>query len=213
MAEWRSCSRTETLAAARAPRRNDLLAALGRHTSAKTMPALAHQFARLVSTFHRTISAARKTRVFRSLSVGHSFCRSNRADRSDRILVGRTEFRLRARDWRGLYGTPAGSSMRRARQRLGIVALVFLRTRFPVPLARCARSGRYSTSAQRRSLLRYPCNRRVTRITAAFTGSRSGCRKPPNPQHTGKWIENSYVGAGLTPGEARRIMGWWRQGH
>jgi hypothetical protein len=64
MAERRSCSRTETLAAARAPRRNDLAAALGRHTSAITMPALAHQFARLVSSFHRTLSAARKTRVF-----------------------------------------------------------------------------------------------------------------------------------------------------
>ena len=42
---------------------------VGRHASAKTMPALAHQFARLVSSFHGTLSAARKTRVFRSLSV------------------------------------------------------------------------------------------------------------------------------------------------
>ena len=37
------------------------------------MPALAHQFARLVGSFHGSFSAARKTRVFRSLSVGHNF--------------------------------------------------------------------------------------------------------------------------------------------
>ena len=64
------------------------------------MPALAHQFARLVGSFHGTFSAARKTRVFRSLMVRHNF---------------RTQFWLRARDWRGLYGTPPGSSMRTSR--------------------------------------------------------------------------------------------------
>jgi hypothetical protein len=37
------------------------------------MPALAHQFARLVGSFHGTFSAARKTRVFRSLLVRLKF--------------------------------------------------------------------------------------------------------------------------------------------
>ena len=92
-------SRTETLAPARAPRRDDLAAALGRHACAKTMPALAHQFARLVSSFHGIFSAARQDpRLLGSrLSIRHEF--STRA----------------ARGWRGLYGSPPGSSMRCAR--------------------------------------------------------------------------------------------------
>ena len=56
-------SRTEPLAPARAPRRDHLTAALGRHARAKTVPALAHQFARLVGSFHGIFSAARKTRI------------------------------------------------------------------------------------------------------------------------------------------------------
>src|SRR5271165_2565191 len=88
-------SRTETFAPARAPRRNDLTAALGRHACAKTMPALAHQFARLVSSFHGIFSAARQTRVYLQLLIDWA-----------RI------FSARARSWRGLYETPSGSSMR-----------------------------------------------------------------------------------------------------
>jgi hypothetical protein len=62
-AEPQSRSRTEALAPTRPPRRDDLAAAVGRHAGAKTVPALAHQFARLVGSFHGIFSAARRTRV------------------------------------------------------------------------------------------------------------------------------------------------------
>ena len=42
----------------RAARREDLAAAFGRHPGAKAVPALAHQFARLIGPFHGKISAA-----------------------------------------------------------------------------------------------------------------------------------------------------------
>ena len=48
----RCSSGGQTLAAARAPCRNHLAAADSRHTSPKTVPALANELARLVSTFH-----------------------------------------------------------------------------------------------------------------------------------------------------------------
>jgi hypothetical protein len=43
----------------RAPRRENLAAALGRHARAKSVPAFAHQFARLIGPFHGIFSAAR----------------------------------------------------------------------------------------------------------------------------------------------------------
>ena len=52
-ADWqRLRSRTEPLAALRAPGRQHLAAAFGRHAGAKTVTALAHQFARLIGPFH-----------------------------------------------------------------------------------------------------------------------------------------------------------------
>jgi len=47
----------------RTPCRDDLAAAFGRHARAKTVPALAHQFARLIGPFQGIFSAARQTGV------------------------------------------------------------------------------------------------------------------------------------------------------
>ncbi len=57
----RCSSGRQTLAAARTPRRNHFAAADRRHTSPKTVPALANELARLVSTFHLN-APCRKTR-------------------------------------------------------------------------------------------------------------------------------------------------------
>jgi hypothetical protein len=48
---------TQLLAPLPPPQRQNPAAALGRHTGAKAVAALAHQFARLVGPFHRKISA------------------------------------------------------------------------------------------------------------------------------------------------------------
>jgi hypothetical protein len=69
-------SRTEPLAPMRAPRRENLTAAFGRHARAKSVPALAHQFARLVGSFHGIFSVARQ-RCTRLL-VKHTFLRAGR---------------------------------------------------------------------------------------------------------------------------------------
>src|SRR5262249_18277966 len=50
-------SGAEPLASARPPRGDDLAAALGRHAGAKTVTALAHQLARLISPLHGSFSA------------------------------------------------------------------------------------------------------------------------------------------------------------
>src|ERR1700689_461633 len=55
-------SRTEPLAALRAPGRQHPAAALGRHPGAKTVTALSHQFARLVGPFHGIDLRARPVR-------------------------------------------------------------------------------------------------------------------------------------------------------
>jgi hypothetical protein len=51
-AKWAPCSRTELFAPLRAPQIHDSAAALGRHTGAKSVAALAHQFAWLIGPFH-----------------------------------------------------------------------------------------------------------------------------------------------------------------
>src|SRR5262249_29088521 len=61
-------SRTQPLAAARAPGGDHLAASLGRHAGAKTMSALAHQLARLVGPLHGWFSAG--TRSLRSPAGG-----------------------------------------------------------------------------------------------------------------------------------------------
>jgi hypothetical protein len=91
-----SRSRTETLAPARAPRCDHLAAACGRHARAETVPALAHQFARLVGSFHGISPLHARPACVCSFSVKHKFQRGRAI-------------------WRGLYGTPPGSSMRRCR--------------------------------------------------------------------------------------------------
>jgi hypothetical protein len=55
-------SGAQPLAAARAPGRDHLAAALGRHAGPETMPALPHELARLVGPFHPRISDCVKAR-------------------------------------------------------------------------------------------------------------------------------------------------------
>jgi len=88
------------------------------------MPALAHQFARLVGSFHGTFSAARKTRVFCSLPVRHNFnagARLARLIRDPSRLVNATLSVSFCRIGRGLPACP--------KARFGIVCHVVLTTK------------------------------------------------------------------------------------
>jgi hypothetical protein len=94
LADGWSRSGTELLAAAGAPRREYLAAAFGRHPAAKAVAALAHQFARLIGPFHGI--CLRCARPDPPVSRGPSI-------RVKSLIV---------RDWRGLYESPPGPSIR-----------------------------------------------------------------------------------------------------
>lgn len=53
----RAVSGRKFLAAARAPGRDHLASALGGHTGAESVPALADDFARLIGPLHESVSA------------------------------------------------------------------------------------------------------------------------------------------------------------
>ena len=67
-------SRTEPLAALRAPGRDHLAAALGRHPGAETVSALAHQFARLIGPFHGILLRSPDAPPPVIASISHNFC-------------------------------------------------------------------------------------------------------------------------------------------
>jgi hypothetical protein len=75
--------RTKLRASARPPRRQHPAAAFGRHPGAKTMTALAHQFARLIGPFHGDFSAARGD-FARKSAVGAAYTQAVPARQSDR---------------------------------------------------------------------------------------------------------------------------------
>ena len=62
-AAGRQASGAQSLATARAPGRHHLAAARGCHAGAETVPAFAHQFARLIGPLHDSISAGRNRLV------------------------------------------------------------------------------------------------------------------------------------------------------
>jgi hypothetical protein len=76
------------------------------------MPALAHQFARLVGSFHGIF--LRRTPDLGRLSIRHAILRADARIANSAHRAADFQFSVPARDWRGLYGSPPGSSMRRA---------------------------------------------------------------------------------------------------
>src|SRR4029077_5883286 len=91
MAKREKRSRTEPLAALRAPGRQHPAAAFGRHPGAKAVAALAHQFARLVGPFHgidlrrRAGFAAKKRRKFNRRAIGAAYTQALPARQCDRV--------------------------------------------------------------------------------------------------------------------------------
>jgi hypothetical protein len=94
-ARWRARLGAQALASASAPGRHDLASALGRHTGAETVTALAHELARLIRPFHESLSAVR------------SISPMNGTGAKAEIWPPGPDAKAWKRCWPGLYGTAA----------------------------------------------------------------------------------------------------------
>jgi hypothetical protein len=159
------------------------------------MPALAHQFARLVGSFHGTFSAARKTRVFCSLS-------------------GQTQFRCGCAICAAYTGPLWARQCDAPRLAFHLLAGISRLIRGePSPL-------RSDPLASVHACVRKTCPAYEICVTGRRPGDRArirrfqGCRSDRRADgHAGKRTQNTYLTRGLTQGEARRIIERLRHGH